>query len=155
MFLQWAWIEFLCWNSIAEKAPFTNTLNPSKRWFCISSKFAHFMIWFMQVFARKLESRRTPAPIVNRTGDCYVIQSIKAIIDLSGWHTTTCQIQPLYITPSLIGHCKLWHMSIYIKQRVLMNINTCYYFRIFKLCLHNGPRDKSFTGMPFVFDKKP
>lgn len=37
------------------------------------------MIWFMQVFARKLESRRTPAPIVNRTGDCYVIQSIKAI----------------------------------------------------------------------------
>lgn len=37
------------------------------------------MIWFMQVFARKLESRRTPAPTVNRTGDCYVIQSIKAI----------------------------------------------------------------------------
>lgn len=30
-------------------------------------------IWFIQ------ESRRTPVPIVNRTGDCYVIQSIKAI----------------------------------------------------------------------------
>lgn len=30
-----------------------------------------------------------------------------------------------------------------------MNINTCYYFMIFKFCLLNGPRDKSFTGMPF------
>lgn len=36
-------------------------------------------IWFIQVLTLKLESRRTPVPIVNRTGDCYVIQSIKAI----------------------------------------------------------------------------
>lgn len=34
-----------------------------------------------------------------------------------------------------------------------MNINICYYFRIFKFCLFNGLCDKLFIGMFFVFDK--
>ena len=94
---------------LLEYAPHTNKKNEikkktetvSKRWFCIVLKFA-------PCFHSGNTDRFTKSTctIVSLTVVCYVIQ-----LEVCGWHSTTCRTLQLYVTPDVIGQCKLWHMS--------------------------------------------
>lgn len=114
-----------------------------KRWFCIVLKFA-------PCFHSGNTDRFTKSTctIVSLTVVCYVIQ-----LEVCGWHSTTCRTLQLYVTPDVIGQCKLWHMSRLSNQR-FGEIQTPALISIFgKKCVPNGHEIRNIKRMRLFYEK--